>query len=278
MYTVLYTLLLLLVTGALAALLLAWAAKKFRVEEDPRIDEVESLLPGANCGGCGQAGCRQFAAACCSAGSLEGMQCPTGGADVMKRIGAVLGMEAADVQPKIAVVRCAGTCSARPKNNQFDGLRNCAVASSLYAGETGCAFGCLGFGDCAAACSFGGITINPHTGLPEVNPDLCTACGSCAKACPKHLIELRPRGPKDHRLYVACTNREKGAEARKACTAACIGCGKCVKECAFEAITLQDNLAYIDPDKCRLCRKCEAACPTGAIHAVNFPPKKTEQA
>ena len=277
MHIVLYTLLLLCATAAIAALLLAWAAHRFRVEEDPRIGQVEAVLPGANCGGCGQAGCRQFAVACCNASSLEDLQGPTGGANVMQQIAAILGMEAAQTQPKIATLRCAGSCSARPKTNEYNGLRSCAMEAALYGGETNCPFGCLGLGDCAEACSFGGITINPATGLPQVNPDLCTACGSCAEACPKHLIELRPRGPKEHRIFVACASKDKGAEARKACTAACIGCGKCVKECAFDAIILENNLAYIDPDKCRLCRKCEAACPTGAIHAVNFPPKKAEQ-
>ena len=277
MYTVLYTILLLCVIGAASALLLAWVAKKFRVEEDPRVDEVEAALPGANCGGCGLAGCRQFAERCCSAPSLDGLYCPTGGDAAMRRVADILHMEAAAAAPRVAVVRCAGTCAARPKTNEYDGLRSCAASAALYGGETGCAFGCEGFGDCQRACAFGGIRIDPATGLPVVDPDLCTACGACVKACPKHLIELRPRGPREHRVYVACSSRDKGAEARKACSAACIGCGKCAKVCPSEAITVQDNLAYIDPEKCRLCRKCEAECPTGAIHAVHFPPLKTVQ-
>lgn len=116
--------------------------------------------------------------------------------------------------------------------------------------------------------------MNPETGLPEVDETKCTACGACAKACPRNIIEIRPQGKKSRRVYVQCVNKDKGAVARKACTAACIGCGKCVKVCAFEAITLENNLAYIDPNKCKSCRKCEEACPQNAIIALNFPPRK----
>lgn len=125
-----------------------------------------------------------------------------------------------------------------------------------------------------AACQFGALCINPETGLPEVDEERCTACGACVKTCPRRVIELRPKGPKNRRMVVMCVNRDKGAVANKVCKASCIGCGKCVKTCPFEAITLNNNLAYIDPEKCKLCRKCEEACPKGAIHAINFPPRK----
>ena len=125
-----------------------------------------------------------------------------------------------------------------------------------------------------AACQFDAIHMNPETGLPEVDEEKCTACGACAKACPKSIIEIRPQGKKSRRIYVQCVNKDKGAVARKACTVACIGCGKCVKVCPFEAITLENNLAYIDPNKCKSCRKCEEACPQNTIIALNFPPRK----
>ncbi len=262
------------VIGAISAIILYFVAQKFKVEEDPRIGEVESVLPGANCGGCGYPGCGGFATACVKAETLDGMLCPVGGAQVMNKIAGILGMEASESAPKIAVIRCNGTCDNRPKINNYDSASNCAVASALYSGDTGCSYGCLGYGDCAAACQFGGIYINPETGLPEVDEELCTGCGSCVKACPKSIIELRNKGPKSCRVYVSCVNKDKGGIARKACTAACIGCGKCAKECPFEAITIVNNLAYIDYTKCKLCRKCETVCPTGAIHAVNFPPRK----
>jgi ferredoxin len=118
--------------------------------------------------------------------------------------------------------------------------------------------------------------MNPETGLPEVIDDKCTACGACVKACPRDIIELRKKNPKDRKIFVSCINEEKGGVARKNCKVACIGCGKCVKVCPFDAITMENNLAYIDPVKCRLCRKCVPECPTNAIHEINFPPRRAK--
>ncbi len=260
--------------GALGAGLLYAASRKFEVYEDPRIAEVQEVLPGVNCGGCGKPGCPAFATACVNASTLEGLFCPVGGKDCMDKVAAILGLEAGTSDPMVAVVRCNGTCAARPQINQYDGARNCTIAASLYGGETGCSFGCYSFGDCVTSCAFDAIHINPDTRLPEVIEDKCTSCGACVKACPKNIIELRKKGPKSRRVFVSCVNKDKGGIARKACANACIGCGKCVKECPFEAILLNDNLAYIDYQKCRLCRKCVGVCPTGAIHELNFPPKK----
>ena len=212
------------------------------------------------------------------AGSLDGLNCPVGGADVMGKVADLLGMAIANTEPKVAVVRCNGTCELRPKTVIYDGLRTCSAMNSSSAGETGCGYGCLGCGDCVAACQFEAIVMNEQTGLPEVDEEKCTSCGACVKACPRHIIELRKRGPKSRRIYVSCVNKDKGAVAKKACKAACIGCGKCAKECKFEAIVVENNVAYIDPEKCRICRKCEAVCPTGAIVALNFPPRKEKTA
>ena len=264
--------------GLVAAVILYAASKKFAVYEDPRIAQVSEVLPQANCGGCGYPGCSGFAAACVKAGSLEGKLCPVGGQPTMEKVAAILGLEAAASEPKVAVVRCNGTCANRPKLTKYDGVRSCVVANSTYGGESGCTFGCLGCGDCVSACTFGAIKMNLETGLPEVDESKCTACGACAKACPRSIIEIRPKGKNNRRVYVQCVNKDKGAVARKACTAACIGCGKCVKVCPFEAITLENNLAYIDPAKCKSCRKCEMECPQNAIIAVNFPPRKAKPA
>lgn len=192
----------------------------------------------------------------------------------MQKVGEILGMAASVAEPKVAVVRCNGTCEARPKTSEYNGVQSCQIMHNLYVGETACPFGCLGCGDCVAACQFDAIHIDPATGLPVVDEEKCTACGKCVKACPRNIIELRNKGPKNRRMVVECVNKDKGAIARKACTNACIGCGKCQKVCPFDAITVENNLAYIDYTKCRLCRKCEAECPTGAIHAINFPPRK----
>ncbi len=278
MKLILIALLVLGITGLVAAVLLYLIAQQFKVEEDPRIDLVQEVLPGANCGGCGFAGCRALAEACVKADSLDGLMCPVGGAPVMEKVGEILGMAAVAAEPKVAVVRCNGVCDARPKTSTYDGVRTCQIMHNLYVGETACPFGCLGCGDCVAACQFGALSIDEKTGLPVVDEEKCTACGKCVKACPRNIIELRKKGPKGRRMVVECVNKDKGAVARKACLNACIGCGKCQKECAFDAITIENNLAYIDFNKCRLCRKCEAACPTGAIHAINFPPRPPKPA
>lgn len=262
--------------GLVAAVILYVASKRFAVNEDPRIARVAEVLPQANCGGCGYPGCSGFAAACVKAGSLDGKLCPVGGQTTMDKVAAILGLEPVAAEPEVAVVRCNGTCENRPRLTQYDGVRSCAVAHATYGGETGCTFGCLGCGDCVQACQFGALRMNPETGLPEVDEERCTACGACVKACPRNIIEIRPKGRNNRRVYVRCVNKDKGAVARKACAAACIGCGKCVKTCPFEAITLKDNLAYIDPAKCKACRKCELECPQGTIVAVNFPPRKAK--
>ena len=271
---ILTTVIVLAAIGAIGALVLFLAAKKFEVKEDPRIGLVAEVLPQANCGGCGFPGCSGFANACVKAESLEGLLCPVGGAAVMGQIADILGMAAAAQDPKIAVVRCNGNCDVRPRTNLYDGASSCAVAASLYSGDTGCSFGCLGLGDCVDACGFDAIRINPTTLLPEVVEDACTACGACVKACPKSIIELRKKGPKSRRIFVSCVNKDKGGVAKKACSNACIGCSLCLKQCQFEAITIENNLSYIDHTKCRMCRKCVEVCPTNAIHELNFPPKK----
>ena len=271
MNLILIALIVLGVIGAVGSLVLYLVAKQFYVYEDPRVGQVEEVLPGANCGGCGFPGCHGMADACVKASSLDGLLCPVGGAETMAKIAGILGMEAAASDPKIAVVRCAGNICARPKVSNYDGAKSCAVAAATFAGETGCAFGCLGLGDCVKACQFDAIKMNPETGLPEVDGDKCVACGACAKACPKIVIEVRKKSAmakQEKRVWVSCINKDKGAVARKACQNACIGCGKCQKTCKFEAITVENNVAYIDPEKCKACGMCVSECPTGAIHGT----------
>lgn len=277
MEIILNTLISLSLLGIILAIILYFVAKKFNVIEDPRIDEVEECLPGANCGGCGYPGCRGFAEACVKAETLDGIFCPAGGNDSMKSIAKVLGMTTSEKEPQIAVVRCNGSLEKRPKTNIFDGPTSCAIESSLYGGDTGCSYGCLGLGDCVEVCTFDAIYIDEESGLPLVSENKCTSCGACVKACPKGIIELRDKGKKNRRIYVSCINKDKGAEAKKACSSACIGCGKCAKVCAFDAITIENFCAYIDFEKCKLCRKCAQECPTGAILEINFPPRKEKE-
>ena len=260
--------------GVALAIVLYLVAQKFKVIEDPRIDLVEAVLPGANCGGCGYPGCRGFAEAFVKTDDIGSMFCPVGGNDTMAKAAEVLGQTAEAKDPMIAVVLCSGSPEQRKRLVEYDGASSCKLATALYGGDTGCQYGCLGLGDCVAVCKFDAIYIDPVTLLPVVDEEKCTACGACVKACPKFIIELRKKGPKGKRIFVSCINKDKGGPARKACQVACIGCGKCVKVCPHDAITLENNLAYIDYNKCKLCRKCVEECPTGAILEINFPPRK----
>ena len=254
------------IIGATSAIILFFISKIFEVQEDPNIAQIYQVLPGTNCGGCGYPGCNGFASICVNSESLNGLSCPVGGNDVMKAIASIMGKDAKESVPKLPVVRCNGTCEVRPRTSVYNGARSCAIESLLYSGETRCSFGCLGLGDCVDACTFNAIHINPETGLAEIQEEKCTKCGACVKTCPKNIIEMRKKGPKSRQIFVSCMNKEKGGAARKACKSACIGCGKCINECTFEAITIENNLAYIDDTKCRLCSKCIAVCPTGVIH------------
>ena len=274
---ILYSVLTLGAVAAGSSIILFVVAKKFKVEEDPRIDEVVELLPGANCGGCGFPGCRGLSEALVKAadqGDISSLFCPPGGNDTMANVAKHLGVQAGEAVPMIAVVRCGGTREKAPAKLKYDGPAKCSISHSLFGGENNCPYGCLGLGDCVKVCSFDAIYIDPDTGLPVVK-DNCVACGACVKACPRGIIQLRPKGKKDRRVWVNCMNKEKGAVASKNCKAACIGCGKCVKECPekVQAITMKNNLAYIDPEKCIVCGKCILVCPTGAIAATFTPPK-----
>jgi len=271
--TVLFTIISLSVLGLSAALILYFVARKFKVYEDPRIDEVEQSLPGANCGGCGFAGCRNFAEALVKAESFDGLNCPVGGNETMSKAAGILGKEPVEVEPRVAVVRCNGTPEHRPRTTLYDGAPDCTIANNLYVGETDCAYGCLGLGECVEACDFSAMYMNSETGLPVIIDDNCVACGACVKACPRDIIELRKKAKKDRKIYVSCINEEKGGPARKACRVACIGCSKCFNVCTFDAIIMENNLAFIDSDKCKFCRKCEPECPTEAILELNFPPR-----
>lgn len=274
--TIIYTIATLGIIGTSAAIILYLAAQKFKVKVDPRIEEIEEVLPGANCGACGFAGCRAFAEAAVKAPDLSELYCPVGGNEAMDKIASILGLESVKKDPRVAFIRCNGTSEYRPKTSYYDGIKTCAIAASVYKGETDCQWGCLGYGDCYEACDFDAIEMRPELGIPAIIDDKCVACGVCVDACPRDLIELRKKYPKNRKVVIACRNKDKAKVALNACKVACIGCGKCVKECPFDAITMENNLAYIDSDKCKLCRKCVPVCPTGAILEFNFPPRRAK--
>lgn len=274
---ILYTVLILVVLGVLSAIILYFVAEKFKVYEDPRIEQVESVLPSGNCGACGYTGCKAFAEAFVNAEDISKFHCPSADKAAVEAMAKIVGKEPVHHDPLIAVVRCSGSPEHRVKTKLYNGASSCKLATTLSRGDTGCEYGCLGLGDCVTVCTFDAIYMDETTGLPVVIEDKCTACGDCVKTCPKDIIELRKKGPKGRRIFVSCVSNEKGGPARRACAVACIGCGKCVKVCPFDAITLDNFLAYIDFDKCRLCRKCVDVCPTGSILEINFPLKKEKQ-
>ena len=269
MSVILIAVLVLGLIGLILAVSIFGVGKKFAVVEDPRIGQVSEVLPGANCGGCGFPGCGGMAAACvkaADAGSLDGLNCPVGGAETMKQIADILGMEVTASAPKLAFVRCNGTCENRPRVREYDGVKSCRVATTTGMGETECAFGCLGCGDCVAACQFDAISIDPATGIPVVDETKCTACGACAKACPRNIIEIRAvSGDNKDAFFVSCMNKDKGAAANKVCAVSCIACKKCENACGSDAVHIEGNLAYINPEACVLCGQCFDACPRGTI-------------
>lgn len=251
-------------TGLISALILYFVAKRFAVHEDERISIVESILPGANCGACGRKGCHDFAVACCEAGSLEGLACPGAGNEGMAKIAKALGLAASEQTKKIAILGCNGTCDNLLNRREMTAFKSCHFVRTLSVAPDVCQWGCIGCGDCVKVCNFGAILINPSTGIAEISTDKCTGCGICATTCPQGIIEIREVKP-SQMTWVRCSNRDRGAIARRECKAACIGCGKCVRTCHEKAISLTENHAIINGDICIGCGKCAEACPTNAI-------------
>lgn len=248
--------------GILAAVVLVLAAKFMYVPEDERIGKVQECLPGANCGACGFAGCADYAKAVVE-GNAEPNCCVPGGKDVATAVAKVMGKSAGNVAAKKAAVACQGFGCNTSKKYEYQGVTTCAAASKMFAGPSACAYGCLGFGDCVAACQFDAIHI--VNGVALVDQEKCTGCGACTKACPKSIISLIPD---DVNPIVLCKNMDKGAQTRKVCSTGCIGCMKCTKVCPTSAITVSNNLASINQDLCIACMQCAEECP---VHAINVP-------
>ena len=247
--------------GLLAGVLLALLSKLFAVPEDEKVKKIRSCLPGANCGACGYKGCDDYAVAL--SGGAAANLCVPGEKDTADALGELLGIEVEAPKEVIAYVHCNGNCSATGKKTDYDGMRSCRAAAMLYGGPDDCKYGCMGFGDCAAVCPVQAICLKD--GIAHVDSSVCIGCGKCEKACPKHIISLVP---KNTSTAVMCNNKDKGADARKACKNACIGCKKCERTCPHGAITVTDNLARIDYEKCTGCGACAEACPTGCLHSV----------
>ena len=230
--------------GGLAAAL-GVADRYLRVETDPREDEILDVLPGANCGGCGQPGCRAYAEAVVK-GETTPDKCNPGGTEVAQAIAEIMGVEVCEITEKVAVVHCHARGGNRKMRAEYHGPLSCEVAN-LLGGHTECGWGCLGLDDCAEACTFGAMEM--VDGLPVVDPDLCTACSQCVAACPRNIISLQPIDPVYGVVYVACNSEDKGPLAKKLCDVGCVGCGLCNRKSPNELFTLQDFLAHADPAK-----------------------------
>ena len=251
--------------GALCALMLVIASKFFAVEENEKIGAIRECLPGANCGACGYAGCDGYAKALAEEEGIKTNLCIPGADAVAKQIADILGVEAEDVVEQVAVIHCYGDCYHTARKMEYEGIRSCAAAQTLYGGAGRCTYGCIGFGDCVAVCPQDAICLK--NGIAHIDTRRCIGCGLCAKSCPRGIIELMADVD---RVRVTCQNKDKGAVARKQCSGACIGCKMCEKNCPEGAIKVVDNLAVIDYALCKNCDTCAKVCPVGCILINDF--------
>lgn len=246
--------------GLIIGLFLGFFGEKFKVEVDERETKVRAELPGNNCGGCGFPGCDGLAAAIVK-GEAPTNGCPVGGPDVAKKISAIMGTKSADSVRMTAFVKCMGDCDKSSRAYNYDGVKDCGVASFMQnGGDKTCTYGCLGYGSCKKACPFGAIEI--VNGIAKVDEEKCKACGKCVAVCPRHLIEFVPY---DSDIRVSCSSKDKGVDVKKACTVGCIGCSMCQRDCPVDAIKVENFLAHIDYDACVGCGLCERKCPAKCI-------------
>jgi Na+-translocating ferredoxin:NAD+ oxidoreductase RNF subunit RnfB len=263
MNTIVYSLILSLGLGLFFGLFLLISFKKLAVQEDPRVEKILEILPGANCGACGYSGCAGYAEALASGHEKNPGKCAPGGQDVANQISHFLGLDVVTVTKLVAKVMCNGSKENAVRRAEYYGIESCRVADFTLKGDKGCTYGCLGFGDCVVACPFGAMYMG-EDGLPKVIEEKCTACGKCVEACPRDIIELVPV---DRKVFVFCKSLDRGPVAKSSCKVACIGCGLCVKNAPEGAMKLENNLAYIlQPDKVdEVAEKVVSVCPTGAI-------------
>ena len=262
MNTILITTIVITVIGIVVGAGLVFTGKKFFVPVDEREAAVRECLPGNNCGACGYAGCDAMAAAIVS-GEAPVNGCPVGGAPVAEKIGGIMGTDAAVLERKVAFVRCKGTCDACKQQGNYVGINDCRAAALAGINLKDCDYGCMGLGSCVAVCPQNAIKM--IDGVAVVNPNLCVACGLCVKTCPKGLIELIPESK---HVRVQCMNRDKGPLVKKVCSAGCIGCSLCTRQCQFDAIHMDGNLAKVTYENCTQCGKCAEKCPA---HVITLP-------
>lgn len=256
--------------GAVFGLGLAFAAKKYAVQADPRVERVMDVLAHAHCGACGYAGCEQYAEAVVNNPDVSPNLCIPAGAKGAEAVALITGKKAEIKEPQFARIMCQGSNSRSKKKFKYEGIIDCRAAVLAGGGDKACAYGCLGYGTCSRVCPFDAITMN-EDGLPVVDITKCTGCRKCEQACPKKVIEVLPASKM---VLVTCHSKDKGGDTKKYCDVGCIGCGICVKVCPFDAPSVQNSLSRIDIDKCKVCGLCVSKCPTKAI--TDFIPSRSK--
>ncbi|MBQ1832956.1 MAG: RnfABCDGE type electron transport complex subunit B [Treponema sp.] len=264
MMVILFTAAVSLGVAFVLGLLLGLFKKIFTVKVDPKVQAVQDILSGGNCGGCGYAGCAAFAAAVVK-GDAPPNGCVAGGPSVAEKVGQILGVSVS-AQRKVTVLACKGTSSCASSKGIYNGIKTCAAASMSVNGTKSCSFGCVGFGDCVEVCSFGGIFMG-NDGIPVVNYDVCVGCGKCVKACPKHLFKIIDGNLKGS--VALCSNRSDNKPSiKKNCSVGCIKCGICEKKCPEKCIVVTDGIPVVDYSKCTSCGACISACPDKVLDLV----------
>lgn len=251
--------------GAVFGIGLAIASRIFQLKENITKLKVLELLPGANCGACGLAGCESYAELLSSDKDVSLNKCTVGGAELVEKLGALFGREATATGKKIAVIMCSGgeNCTDR---FTYSGVNTCYAVNLVFGGHKSCIYGCLGLGDCVKSCPFGAITQDKPGTVPVINPEKCTGCGLCVNVCPKKIIELVEE---KFTVHIKCKSIDKGTFVRKICKVGCIGCGVCVKICPVNDIVLENNLAKIKYITCDNCGKCVEKCLTKTIQKIH---------
>lgn len=250
--------------GLIAGLGLAIASVVMAVPVDKKAEAIRECLPGANCGACGFSGCDGYAAALSKGETTNTALCNPGGNDASTAIANILGVEAGSVAPQTAVVMCQGFCEKAKRKMDYNGVSSCKMAKQLFGGPKECIYGCIGLGDCVAACPYEAIHI--CDGVARVNQETCKACKMCVKTCPNGIIGMMPKH--ETKAAVLCVNKDKGAVTRKECQLGCIGCMKCTKVCEHDAVQVKNFCASVDYDKCTGCGKCTEACPVKCINLI----------